>query len=272
MTYFGFLVGFVGIPLVILAILTGRDRRRGYRLPPGMNNQPGWLVLLLHVVLAVIWTTPWDNYLVASGVWFYNPALVTGVTIGWVPIEEYTFFVVQTLMTGLWLLSLLRHLRIAPMPAPWRPRLRWISAAVVGAVWVGAVAVLLAGWQPGTYLGLELTWMLPPIILQLAVGADLLWYQRRLVALALLPPVLYLVVADALAINSGTWTIAPAQSTGVMLGGVLPLEELIFFGLTNVLIVFGMTLFLAIDKVYLKRLVGRPQPAGASGVNREVSL
>jgi len=267
MTYFGFLIGFIGIPLVILAILTWRDWRRGRRLPSGMNNQPGWLVLLLHVILAVVWTTPWDNYLVASGVWYYNPALVTGITIGWVPIEEYTFFVVQTLMTGLWLLWLVRHYRAAPVPAPWRPRLRWISAGVAGAIWLGAVAMLLAGWQPGTYLGLELGWMLPPIILQLAVGADVLWHQRRLVALALMPPMLYLVVADALAINSGTWTIAPAQSTGVMLGGVLPLEELIFFGLTNVLIVFGMTLFLAIDRVYLKRLVGRSQPAGASSVN-----
>jgi len=109
--------------------------------------------------------------------------------------------------------------------------------------------------------------MLLPIILQLAVGADVLWHQRRLVALALLPPMLYLVAADALAINSGTWTIAPTQSTGVMLGDVLPLEELVFFGLTNVLIVFGMTLFLAIDKVYLKRLIERPRPAGASGAN-----
>ena len=267
MTYVGFLVEFVGIPLAILAFLTWRDWHRGYRLPPGLNNQPSWLVLLLHVVLAVIWTTPWDNYLVATGVWFYNPALVTGITIGWVPIEEYTFFVVQTLMTGLWLLWLVRHLRVVTMPAPWRPRVRWVSAATVGAVWVVAVAILFAGWQPGTYLGLELIWMLPPIILQLAVGADVLWHQRRLVALALLPPMVYLVVADALAIGSGTWAIAPSQSTGVMLGGVLPLEELIFFGLTNVLIVFGMTLFLAIDKQYLKRLVGCPQPAGASSVN-----
>jgi lycopene beta-cyclase len=267
MTYFGFLIGFVGVPLVFLAFLTWRDWRRKYRLPSGLNNQPGWLVLLLHVILAVVWTTPWDNYLVASGVWFYNPELVTGITIGWVPIEEYTFFVVQTLMTGLWLLWLGRHRRVAPMPAPWRPRLRWISGVVAGAIWVGAVAVLLAGWRPGTYLGLELAWMLPPIILQLAVGADVLWHQRRLVALALLPPMMYLVVADALAINSGTWTIAPAQTTGVMLRGVLPLEELIFFGLTNVLIVFGMTLFLAIDKAYLKRLAGRSQPAGVSSVN-----
>jgi hypothetical protein len=58
MTYFGFLIGFVGIPLVIRAFLTWRDGRRGCRLPSGLNNQPGWLVLLLHVILAVVWTTP----------------------------------------------------------------------------------------------------------------------------------------------------------------------------------------------------------------------
>jgi lycopene cyclase domain-containing protein len=86
--------------------------------------------------------------------------------------------------------------------------------------------------------------MLPPIILQVAVGADILWHQRRLVGAALMPAILYLSAADALAISSGTWAIDPAQSTGVMLGS-LPIEELIFFALTNTLIVFGMTLLLS---------------------------
>ena len=139
---------------------------------------------------------------------------------------------------------------------------------MAGAIWLGAVAMLLAGWQPGTYLGLEARLDVAadhPAIggwRRLCSGISGGWWRWRFCRL-----LLYLVVADALAINSGTWTIAPAQSTGVMLGGVLPLEELIFFGLTNVLVVFGMTLFLAIDKAYLKRLVGRPQPAGASNVN-----
>ena len=44
------------------------------------------------------------------------------------------------------------------------------------------MAVLLARWRPGTYLGLEVAWFLPPIILQLLVGADGLWLRRRLVA------------------------------------------------------------------------------------------
>ena len=33
-----------------------------------------------------------------------DPNLVTGLTIGWVPIEEYTFFIVQPILAGLWFL------------------------------------------------------------------------------------------------------------------------------------------------------------------------
>jgi lycopene cyclase domain-containing protein len=82
-------------------------------------------------------------------------------------------------------------------------------------------------------------------MLQLAFGADILWRQRRLVLLALLPMTLYLSLADALAIGFGTWTINPALSLEIYLGGVLPLEELLFFLLTNMLLTFGMTLVLA---------------------------
>ena len=106
MTYFGFLARFLLIPLGIMALLLWRDRGRDVGLPVHLRNFPGWAVILLHVAVAVIYTTPWDNYLVATGVWWYDPALVTGVTLGWVPIEEYTFFVLQTLLTGMWLLWL----------------------------------------------------------------------------------------------------------------------------------------------------------------------
>ena len=60
-----------------------------------------------------------------------------------------------------------------------------------------------------------------------------------------MPTTLYLATADALAILSGTWTISPSHTTGILLGGVLPLEEFLFFFITNVLVVFGMTLVLA---------------------------
>jgi lycopene cyclase domain-containing protein len=112
-------------------------------------------------------------------------------------------------------------------------------------IWLASVIILVSGWQPGTYLGLELVWALPPIMLQLAFGADILLRHYRLVLLTLLPLTFYLSAMDILAIGAGTWTIDPAQSLNILLAGRLPIEEFIFFLLTNTLIVFGLTLAIA---------------------------
>ena len=111
MTYFEFLFWFLGVPLALLALITIRDRRAGIQLPAGFRTWPPAIAVAVHVLVAIVYTTPWDNYLVATNVWWYDPQLVSGVTIGWVPIEEYTFFVLQTIMTGLWLLLLARHMQ-----------------------------------------------------------------------------------------------------------------------------------------------------------------
>jgi len=85
-------------------------------------------------------------------------------------------------------------------------------------------------------------------VLQLVVGANILWRRRRLVFVALVAPVTYLAATDAYAIREGIWSISPRHTLGVALGGVLPLEEIVFFALTNILIVFGMTLFVDIGQ------------------------
>ena len=90
MTYALFLLLFVIAPAALLAFALRRHLTRRYLAMIG-----------LVIVIAVAYTTPWDNYLVASGVWRYDPALVTGILIGWVPIEEYAFFVVQVVFTAL---------------------------------------------------------------------------------------------------------------------------------------------------------------------------
>jgi lycopene cyclase domain-containing protein len=245
MTYFGFLVIFLVTPILILAGVAVWDQRHGRELPPTLQSWPPYAAIALHILLALLYTTPWDNYLVATHVWWYNPTLVTGFVIGWVPIEEYTFFVLQPILGGLWLLFLARRPNWGGKRAELRPSLRWWSVGVLSVVWLTAVIILTMGWQPGTYLGLELGWALLPIILQLGFGADILWRYRRLVFWTIVPLVIYLSTADALAISWGTWTIDPAQSTGLLLGGVLPLEEAIFFLLTNILVAFGVTLLLA---------------------------
>lgn len=50
---------------------------------------------------------------------------------------------------------------------------------------------------------------------------------------------------DIVALKETTWSISPAQTTGILFFGILPLEEVVFFFITNVLITFGMTLLLA---------------------------
>ena len=239
MTYLNFLIIFLGGPLIALTALHLLTRRARPAYPTWVSRA-AWVAVAAHMLVALLYTTPWDNYLVANGVWTYDPALVLGITFGWVPLEEYLFFLLQPLAAGLWLLWLGQRLPVSAAPArptAWRIGL----TAVLGVVWLGSVALLVSGWAPGTYLALELTWALPPIMLQTAVGGDLLWRNRRVVGAALLSLTAYLCAADALAINSGTWTIAPAYSLNVFLGP-LPVEELIFFLLTNTLIVVGLTL------------------------------
>lgn len=245
MTYFGFLLCFLGIPIFNLLILTWWDHRRGLKRISRLNHWPAALGILLHVLIAVLYTTPWDNYLVATKVWWYDPNLVTGLTLGWVPIEEYTFFVVQPILGGLWLWFLARRFPEPAIDEKLQTDLRRLLPLLLMFAWIAVVVILLAGWEPGTYLALELGWALPPIILQLVFGADILWRYRRIVFLSLAPLTLYLSAADALAINFGTWTISPSQSFNLLLGGILPVEEFIFFLLTNTMVTFGLVLLWA---------------------------
>jgi lycopene cyclase domain-containing protein len=244
MTYFGFLLIFLGIPITILGLLIWRDIRQKRPMPAELQNWRPWVALLAHVLVALIYTTPWDNYLVATGVWWYDPQLVTGYVIGWVPIEEYTFFVVQPILTSLWLLWLAKRLPIGQHNPLWATRRWWVFGAV-GILWMVSVGMLVRGWAPDTYLALILVWALPPILLQLGFGGDILWQHRRLVGTVITSSTLYLSLADAIAINSGTWTIDPAQSLNIYLGGVLPVEEFVFFLITNILLTFGVVLVLA---------------------------
>jgi putative membrane protein len=246
MTYFGVLATFILPPLMALLILVPRDVWRRFRDRRAPVDWKPYKIILIHVALALVYTTPWDNYLVATQVWWYDPDLVTGLTLGYVPIEEYTFFIVQTLMTGLWALFVMRHIvtEIGAVRESVSMRIR--SSLLIGIPWLLSTILLLAGWKPGAYLTLILSWALVPVIVQTAFGADILFANIRRVLWTVIPTTLYLWIVDYLAIQSGTWVIDPAQTTGIKLG-VLPVEEMIFFFMTNLIISLGMTLMLSPD-------------------------
>lgn len=244
MTYFGFLLRFLVIPIVILLLLTYRDERKYPPMQYFQNGHTVWGIIVLHIALAVIYTTPWDNYLVASGVWTYNPALVSGIVLGYVPLEEYIFFVLETLLAGLWWWFLARRL---PEPQRFTPSKagRLITFGILFIVWAISAVLLFGGEPRWTYLSIILFWALPAIFPQFLIGADILWHYRKLVGLGILVPGTYLSLMDIVALRATTWSISPFHTTGVLFFDILPLEEVVFFFITNILIIFGMTLMLS---------------------------
>jgi lycopene cyclase domain-containing protein len=243
MTYFGFLFRYVLIPILALGAVAVWDERHSKELP-GFQKKHFWRILLIHVFLALVYTTPWDNYLVATGVWSYHPQLVTGIVFGWVPIEEYTFFVVETILSGLWWLMVVRRI---PLSDDFRPNKQFtiIATTVLVVVWLIFTGLFFAGGKPANYLSITLFWALPAILPQFLFGADILWHYRQLIFWAVFPPGLYLSLTDIVALRAGTWSISPAHTSGVLFFGILPLEEVVFFFITNMLIAFGLTLMLS---------------------------
>ncbi len=242
MKYFGFLARFVVIPLIIIRLLLWWDKRSHNPPPPELQNWPEEDVLLGHIAVAVAYTTPWDNYLVATNVWSYDRNLVTGLRLGWVPIEEYTFFVLQSALTGSWLQYLSRRIPADPPTSQTYPLARLIVTGALGSMWLASMRSMISGTPSNTYRDLILGWALPPVMLQVGFGGDILWRNRRLILTSILSSTAYLGATDSIAIRSGTWSITPAKTIEQEVIPGLPFEELLFFFMTNVLLSFGVTL------------------------------
>ena len=259
MTYAQFHLAFTLPWLVLLAVAAVRASRSNHRVAGdmGRGDRFAWAALAVHVFIAFIYTTPWDNYLVYREVWGYPPGRVLA-TIGYVPVEEYAFFVIQTLLTGLALFAFARALGAQDHADPGRggERARGLGAALLLGAAAGGVLAMMS--DSGTYLGLITAWSLPVIALQWGFGGDLLLRRWRLVGLGVAVPTLYLWVADRFAISWSIWWISPELTVGWRPLG-LPVEEALFFLLTNVLIVFGMVL--ALHPVSLDRLLGLVESA-----------
>ncbi len=230
MTYLQFHLVFILPPLLVLILTSGRVLRRiGPRAVPALIGV---------VLLALACTTPWDSELIRRGVWGYGPDRVVG-TIGLIPVEEYLFFILQPLLTGLWFYRMIGP-RDDDAPAA-APAVRWVPAVLYA-------ALALWGWvllrrEDGTYLGMILAWAAPVLAAQWAVAGGRIGGAPRTFALAVGGPTLYLWVADAIAIRLGIWRISETQTLGIRFGP-LPLEEAAFFLATNLLVVQGLTLFL----------------------------
>lgn len=233
MTYRVFLA-VVLLPLAVCAVAPLVLRLRGLTGVQRAEVRRGLALTGVLAVVAVVWTAPWDRWLIVHGVWGYPPGSVLA-TVAQVPVEEYTFMVVQTVLTACWTL-------FVSVGAPHRrPGGAWRRpVCCVGWLALAGAGVLLATHTRTSYLGAILLWFGPPLALQAAAGADVLRAGRReRLAGLLTTPVLW--AADALAIHAGAWSIGETRTVGWTVAG-LPVEEAVFFLATDLLVVNSVVL------------------------------
>jgi len=93
----------------------------------------------------------------------------------------------------------------------------------------------------GAYLRYELLWALPVIALQWLAARRELWRWRRLLAATIALATVYLAACDGFALGHGIWRVDPTRTAGVQIGP-LPLEEFIFYFVTNTMAAQGFVM------------------------------
>ncbi|MFW6018850.1 MAG: lycopene cyclase domain-containing protein [Halapricum sp.] len=232
LTYVGFHAVFVAPPLFVLASVTA-NRQRPTR--PVVRAIPVVVIL----ALALAYTTPWDNYLIHRGVWWYGEDVVAG-RIWLAPIEEYLFILLQPIVATLWLVLISGAFEWPTERIEMTLRDRLLGVAAAAGIGVVGVAMLT---RPATfYMGAILAWAAPVLALQWAVGWRYLLARWRLTAVGTVVPAVYFSAADRIAIEYGIWSLSERYTTGLTIGG-LPIEEGTFFLVTTLFVVQGLVLY-----------------------------
>ncbi len=192
------------------------------------------------IAIAFAYTTPWGSYMIQTGVWWYGEGAVAWRALH-IPLGEYLFFIIQTLMVGLYLHwrgfdPTYRRGDFAAGPA--------IAGVIAGiGMLVGGLYLITLG-DSFLYLGGLIAWVGPVVALQWAVGAGYLVREYRPWIEAAIVPSLYLWVVDRIAIGMGTWVISEQYTTGLLVPLLgLPIEEALFFVSAGVMTVTGLVLW-----------------------------
>jgi lycopene cyclase domain-containing protein len=240
MTYFRFHLIFNLPLLIVLTVLN---------LPAKWLHEelPAPALVLLAVV---VFTTPWDNLAAKWGIWGF-PREKYSLQLGYLPLEEYLFFVLQSLNVMLAVRALFHYfpglLTGEETDPGW---LTWICLGASVIPWAVVAAQLIwlrrkAG--PRVNYAIHLAWFLPVIYTQWVIAPQLFWAHVGLLAMVTAAFGIYYTLADLAAVRAGTWFFDEKQITGVKLAGVLPWEEIAFFFITSLLVAQSYLLLLPAD-------------------------
>jgi putative membrane protein len=208
-------------------------------------HQPLWraevlLPGLFLLLVVMLFTSPWDNFAVKQRIWDFPDERLLG-RIGFLPVEEYAFFLIQSLQV----MGLIGILALGMGP---RESLSDVNFTQIG-TWFPTVAVLLLWLVVGISLGGRiwktsrfhyawhlLYWFLPLILLQWAFAWPILLPRLDWIVTATLAIGTWLSFADWIAVRQGIWFFDEAQITGWKIGRILPWEEIAFFYITSLLV------------------------------------
>jgi lycopene cyclase domain-containing protein len=235
MTYFRFHAYF-NFPVLLLLLTWPSGRAWG----GAQWLAAGWVFLAVYA-----FTTPWDNYAVARGIWDFADDK-HWKRLWRLPVEEYLFFGLQTLEVLLLVNGLIGFLG---------PSHTWAMPALGSGLVLGSLGVLAVGWAFTAVAGSErprrfnyawhlLYWFLPILAAQWIIGWGILAPRYMLLVIPTLIIGSWLTFADILAVRSGLWFFDHQQVTGLRLAKVLPWEEAAFFFLTSLLVAQSYLLLL----------------------------
>ena len=201
----------------------------------------------LVLIAVMVFTTPWDNLAAKWGIWGF-PREKYSLRIGYLPVEEYAFFILQSVNVMLtvralfyffpgWLTGLETNI------GTWT--LIFLGASVIPwGVVAGQLLWLRRRKGPCVNYAIHLAWFLPVIYVQWIIAPTLFGAHAGLLTLVTAAFGIYYTLADLAAVRAGTWFFDEQQITGVKLAGVLPWEEIAFFFLTSLLVAQSYLLLL----------------------------
>jgi lycopene cyclase domain-containing protein len=200
------------------------------------------------VLLAVmVFTTPWDNLAAKWGIWGF-PRAKYSLRLGYLPIEEYAFFLLQSLNVVLAVRALFHFFpdwELGQETDIGKWTLIFLAASVIPWIFVAIqLRWLRRHFGARVNYAIHLAWFLPVIYVQWILAPPLFWAHAGLLALVTAAFGIYYTLADLAAVRAGTWFFDEKQITGAKLGEILPWEEIAFFFLTSLLVAQSYLLLL----------------------------
>ncbi|KAJ6635851.1 Bifunctional lycopene cyclase/phytoene synthase [Pseudolycoriella hygida] len=195
--------------------------------------------------LALIYTTPWDNYIIYHKAWWYRKDAVIG-TIGYVPIEEYMFFIIQTIFTSLWTICCSRW-TLQSLYLRNKESSKFQLIKHVGCLLI--LSIILWAWfnaTPATklfYLCTITWWALLIVVILWYIASSFVVQCYQQILCSVVFPSFYLCYVDVIALRAKVWHINESTSLEIFVVDELPLEEVVFFFITNFLVVIGAAAF-----------------------------